>query len=304
MNRHVTLLALVIAALALAGSAQAVNYQWDGGGGVDTDVLNPANWNPDGIAGSVAGQKDYTVVDGGGSATISNGFGMPLFSGNNAWRLGLGVAYQGVDSIPATSGGNGTVIQTGGNANFYQSVLGIGRDTGVGVYQLDGGTLVLANELGPGTADLNWDYDRFTSAYNMANFRAFGEEITSASQLLFTPTTVTLASDPGPWKTYNATAVTAVILSVPGDTNADRVVDAADFITLKKNFGAGVGAGAAAGNFDNTGTVDWADLGTLMSNMGVPGPATTAPEPATLGLLVIGALAVLRRRAIIGRTGR
>jgi len=54
----------------------------------------------------------------------------------------------------------------------------------------------------------------------------------------------------------------------PGDTNEDGVVDAADFITLKKNFGKSVGGGAPA----------------------------TAPEPATLGLLAIGALAVVRRR--------
>jgi autotransporter-associated beta strand protein len=84
---------------------------------------------------------------------------------------------------------------------------------------------------------------------------------------------------------------------VPGDTNGDFVVDAADFITLKKNFGAGGGGGAAVGNFDKTGTVNWADLSILMNNMGtrVAAPSTT-PEPATLGLLAIGALAIIRRR--------
>jgi hypothetical protein len=42
--------------------------------------------------------------------------------------------------------------------------------------------------------------------------------------------------------------------------------------------------------------VDGADLGILMSNMGAGGGApATAPEPATLGLLAIGALAMLRR---------
>jgi len=86
-------------------------------------------------------------------------------------------------------------------------------------------------------------------------------------------------------------------LAVPGDTNEDRVVDAADFITLKKNFNQ-PGAGAAQGNFnsDVDGVVDWADLSILMSNMGVPGGAPSVPEPATLGLLVFGALAVIRRR--------
>jgi autotransporter-associated beta strand protein len=83
---------------------------------------------------------------------------------------------------------------------------------------------------------------------------------------------------------------------VPGDTNGDFVVDAADFITLKKNFGAGEGGGAAVGNFDKTGKVDWADLGILMSNMGPAAGAPATPEPATLGLLMVGVLAMLRRR--------
>jgi autotransporter-associated beta strand protein len=82
---------------------------------------------------------------------------------------------------------------------------------------------------------------------------------------------------------------------IPGDTNGDKVVDAADFINLKKNFGKS--GGVAQGDFNASGTVNWADLGILMSNMGTGGgaPATT-PEPATLGLLALGALAVIRRR--------
>jgi len=85
----------------------------------------------------------------------------------------------------------------------------------------------------------------------------------------------------------------------PGDTNSDGVVDAADFITLKKNFGAGVGgAGVTAGDFDKSGTVDWADLGILMNNMvpGGGGAPSTAPEPCSAMLLMFGAAALLRRR--------
>jgi len=83
-----------------------------------------------------------------------------------------------------------------------------------------------------------------------------------------------------------------------GDTNSDNVVDAADFITLKKNFNK-PGAGEAQGNFnsDVDGFVDWADLSILMSAMSPGGSgAPPVPEPATLGLLAIGALAVIRRR--------
>jgi autotransporter-associated beta strand protein len=82
-----------------------------------------------------------------------------------------------------------------------------------------------------------------------------------------------------------------------GDTNGDNVVDAADFITLKKNFGTSTGAGVAAGDFNSSNTVNWADLGILMSNMGTGGGApATAPEPCSAILLIFGAAALLRRR--------
>jgi MYXO-CTERM domain-containing protein len=77
------------------------------------------------------------------------------------------------------------------------------------------------------------------------------------------------------------------------------VVDAADFITMKKNFGAGPGATGkeAIGDFNASGTVDWADLNILTNSMaGTGGAPGVTPEPATLGLLMVGALAVIRRR--------
>jgi autotransporter-associated beta strand protein len=89
---------------------------------------------------------------------------------------------------------------------------------------------------------------------------------------------------------------------LPGDADENGVVDAADYIALKSNFGMTSGATWAQGNFSDsygtTGTVDWDDLQILMANFGtrsVDG-APAAPEPATLGLLAIGALALLRRR--------
>ena len=82
----------------------------------------------------------------------------------------------------------------------------------------------------------------------------------------------------------------------PGDTNNDGVVDAADYITVKKNFGKAL-LGAVNGDFNDSGQVDWADLAILMKNFGAgAGAPGVTPEPATLGLLAIGALALLRRR--------
>jgi len=90
---------------------------------------------------------------------------------------------------------------------------------------------------------------------------------------------------------------------IPGDADNNKVVDAADYITLKQNFGMTSGALWKDGNFSDTygtpGTVDWADLQILMAHFGagsLSAPAMNTPEPATLGLLAIGALAILRRR--------
>ena len=89
-----------------------------------------------------------------------------------------------------------------------------------------------------------------------------------------------------------------MMFGVTGDTNGDLVVDAFDFMALKQNFGTESGALLGEGDIEGEdGDVDWDDLSFLMTNMSTPGGAlSTTPEPATLGLLAIGALAMLRRR--------
>jgi len=98
------------------------------------------------------------------------------------------------------------------------------------------------------------------------------------------------------WSFDYDTGVLSVVLGViPGDTNTDSVVDAADFITLKRNFGKTGGIGQ--GNFDGDATVDWDDLSTLMNHMGPSvGAPATAPEPCSAMLLVFGAAALLKRK--------
>lgn len=86
----------------------------------------------------------------------------------------------------------------------------------------------------------------------------------------------------------------------PGDANEDLAVDLTDLIALGQNYGA---AGDwYAGDFNNDGTVDLSDLIALGQNYGndysassTPG-ITVTPEPATMSLLGLGGLALLRRR--------
>jgi hypothetical protein len=53
----------------------------------------------------------------------------------------------------------------------------------------------------------------------------------------------------------------------------------------------------AAGDFNSSNTVNWADLSILMNTMSTGGGApATMPEPCSAILLVFGAAALLRRR--------
>ena len=94
---------------------------------------------------------------------------------------------------------------------------------------------------------------------------------------------------------------------LPGDADGDGDVDAADYIILKTNMGQASGAELANGDFDDDGDVDWYDLQLLQGNYGETSagasgstasspPSGTIPEPATLGLLAVGAMVILRRR--------
>ncbi len=82
-----------------------------------------------------------------------------------------------------------------------------------------------------------------------------------------------------------------------GDADGNGVVDAADYIALKTNMGMGSGAALADGDFDGDGDVDWTDLQILQDHYGEGAAGSgVIPEPATLGLLAVGAMALIRRR--------
>jgi len=90
---------------------------------------------------------------------------------------------------------------------------------------------------------------------------------------------------------------------VQGDTDGDGDVDEDDYDNLLAQFG-GPG-GVESADLDGNGTVDMADFRVLREFYGAGVPTapegdffspTTTPEPATVGLLALGGLAVLKRR--------
>ena len=82
---------------------------------------------------------------------------------------------------------------------------------------------------------------------------------------------------------------------VPGDLNGDNVVDAADYIILKSNFGNAPSVQGEDGDLNGDNIIDAADLALFAGDINAA-TGTAIPEPTTLALLTLGGLAVVRRR--------
>jgi len=88
-------------------------------------------------------------------------------------------------------------------------------------------------------------------------------------------------------------------INIPGDANLDSFVDDDDLAIVLANWTGPSGTGRtwSHGDFNGDGAVFDDDLSVLLANWTGPPPGGAAvPEPATLALLGLGGLSVLRRR--------
>ena len=80
-----------------------------------------------------------------------------------------------------------------------------------------------------------------------------------------------------------------------GDMNLDGFVNATDLAGMKPNFGLS-GKLYVDGDLNCDGLVNGTDLAILAGNIGFAAPTGAIPEPATMSLLALGGLALLKRR--------
>jgi autotransporter-associated beta strand protein len=236
------------------------------------------------ISTAVTVTSGNTLAPGSGVGTLSLGAGLTIAAGGIFnWE------NNGVNTL-----GTGDVVNVGGTTTISSTV-----DTGS---QLD-----LQFAAGTSFSNAFWNTNRSWefiaggitagNLFDASNIDIFIDDVQQGSNNVI------------PYHGAFTTAVSGSNLKLVwttvlhGDTNSDNVVDAADYIAIKTNFGlTGIEATLEKGNVTGVmgvdGTVDWDDLQVLMANFGTRsvGGAPATPEPATLGLLAIGALAILRRR--------
>ncbi len=228
------------------------------------------------VNGSLAAGSAVTVENGGtlgGDGVINGTVGV-----SNGGHLSPGASIDTLYTGPVTME-SGSIYNFDIGATTADKVVVTGTVTLNSTWQV-----VLANGGGgapqPGVKYYLFSYDASAATLVMPTVTAPGTG--------WTYTGASIGKD------GSGIYITGISSVLPGDADGNGVVDAADYIFIKEHFGDYTSV-VGGNDLDNNDLIGWGDLQMLMNALAATPPEQT-PEPATLGLLAIGALAMLKRR--------
>ena len=265
------------------------------------------------ISGNIGGTGGLTV----GPTASTQSLGTTVLSGVNTYTGGTTVA--GGSLVIAANGAlaNGAVSVTGGS-------LKLGASTGAATVKSlsvsGNGTFDLTNNhlfinYGSGTDPIASIAALLATGYNAGAWNGVGGIITSAP-LVNGGLTYGLGyadgADPQHVATGLASGTIEIKYTLLGDADLNGIVNGIDFGILAANFNKGI-TGWDEGDFDYNNIVNGLDFGDLAANFNKGAAGTDAvaaldafaaanglladvPEPASIGLLAMGACGLMARR--------
>ena len=242
-----------------------------------------------------AGATFYGDVTNNGELRVGAGCTATFYgSFSGSGTTGTGMVYMDGDMMPGSSPGE---MSFGGDVVFGMAASLEAELAGTGIGQFDSidvaGDLVLAgtldvmlyggfNPVDGDTFDI-LDWGTLSGTFGMVNLPGLTEGLDWDESNLYITGEISVMSE---------------LALLEGDANRDGVVSADDYASVQGNFG-DTGPAGLPGDANGDGAVSADDYASVQGNFGATaglGGETTVPEPATLALLAIGGLAMLKRR--------